>query len=186
MSRTIKFLLLFLILIPIITSQQRPYVCCRDKDTLKEKCFVGGQCCNGKWYERCIDFEIWVAGDKFTIGQPAQLNVYVRNKGAYADTYSMNYEIIEGQILIEWDTNNNIYVPPESDVGVFRPTINILTPETVKVKFIVTSQSNLRKEVIATLSAGSMYSMSEFSLAIILPLLATLIFFMVKRQRPLL
>ncbi|MFH8092885.1 MAG: hypothetical protein QXM38_03020 [Candidatus Aenigmatarchaeota archaeon] len=177
--RKIARLWLFLILfIPIVYSF--PYLCCRDRNTLVEKCYATGQCCNGKWYERCVDFEVWVDGKKLTIGEPSTLNVYVRNIGAFQDSYSLSYQVLSGNVIVSW--NNKKQTAGPNDVAIFQPIIILLDPSPTRINFRIRSDSNLEKDVTVTLTGESMYSMSEPGLLFIFILLVPPLYLILRQK----
>ena len=158
----IKTLILILLLL-LPTTFSFPYLCCRDRSTYQYKCFKGGECCNGFWYPACRNFDVWIIGKRMTIGEPTPLPVYVRNKGAYTDTYRITlYQVSPtGNAIIDIQTNE-ISIPP-SDVKAFTPIVILLSSQQTTITFTVTSDSGLSKQASVTLSGESMYSMSEFS-----------------------
>jgi hypothetical protein len=168
-----KIILLLILLLPLVSSY--PYICCKDRETLQDKCFRSGECCNGKWHERCYDFDLWYSAAGLTIGAPGAVNVYVRNKGAYADSYTISYQIISGEAFVNIENNRSTVGP--SQVTSFTPRVILLSSNPVTIRFTVKS-SNQEKSIDAILSAGSMYSMPEIStiLLIFIPTLAAIIY----------
>ncbi|MEM5799766.1 MAG: hypothetical protein QXZ43_03835 [Candidatus Aenigmatarchaeota archaeon] len=164
-----KIIILMLILfISIPYSYQFPYICCKDKNTFQEKCYVDGECCNEKWYPSCYDFEIWSQGGKFTVGVPTLLNIYVRNIGAYDDTYELKYRVISGNAILDFNNVHKLTLSSEN-TDFFSPTVIINSNNNVVIEFTVTSTTKgTQKSITVTLSADSMYSLPEFMNILIL------------------
>ncbi|MEM5777406.1 MAG: hypothetical protein QXJ06_03075 [Candidatus Aenigmatarchaeota archaeon] len=180
MQKKIMLFFFLIVFIPIVKSDII-YVCCKDRYTYQERCYATGECCNGKWYERCLNFEVWTRDTELTIGVPSPVNVYIRNTGAYDDTYTLGYKIIEGKNIILVDTKGQttINVNP-SEIRVLQPKVILLAtpPNPVIIEFTVYSEKdpNLSKTTILRVSGESMYSMSEFSFIFLLLLTFSSIF----------
>jgi len=163
MQKRFLALALLLVLAISIASSQNIF-CCKDQKTYQDKCYSDGQCCNGLWYQRCVDFEIWASKNDFTVGVKQGLPVYVRNIGAYSDTYTLDVTVLSGRVLVDWKNGDTITVPVQSTYY-FEPKITFLAAGDAAINFVVTSKTDpsVRKETTLTISANSFYSMSEFS-----------------------
>ncbi|MEM4368091.1 MAG: hypothetical protein QXO21_03655, partial [Candidatus Anstonellales archaeon] len=162
-------ILIIILLFSIPFSFQFPYLCCRDKNTLQQKCYRSGVCCNGKWYPiSCYDFEIWVLGRKTTIGVPSKIDIYIRNTGAYVDTYNIKYKLISGNAIIDPVDGDTITVYPEN-TGILSMNLIVLSASDINIEFNSTSlTTGISKKVTVTFSGDSMYSMPEFTNILVL------------------
>ncbi|MEM5799290.1 MAG: hypothetical protein QXZ43_01325, partial [Candidatus Aenigmatarchaeota archaeon] len=127
MQKNILLLLFLIIFISIVESEEIKYICCKDRNTYQERCYKTGECCNGKWYEKCFNFEIWTIDTQLTIGMPTPVNVYIRNTGGYDDTYTLSYKVIKGENIILVDTRGQttIDVNP-SEIRILQPKVILL------------------------------------------------------------
>ncbi len=151
-----------ILLLPVAFSY--PYLCCKDPNTLQPKCYVSGECCNGKWYNKCYDFQLWSVNGKYTIGTPSTINIYVRNIGGYDDSYRISrYQILSGNINIDSNSLQKSITISPNYVGVLQPSLIFLSNQQAQITFYVVSKTGTEKSITVTMSADSMYSMPEFS-----------------------
>ena len=168
--RGIIFSIVFLMLIAGVYAG----FCCRDPVTLQKKCYDTGECCTdaGIWYPSCYDFEIGVSGERsFKVGEKSPVIVYITNKGSYADSYGMAYEIISTSpnlILVDMTGAALIKDINPGETKRVYPQITILS-STATGKVIFTAASQARPAVqksaeLYILESDNYLSLPEFSI----------------------
>jgi len=127
-----------------------------------KKCYNSGVCClmtteSEYWHPTgCFGFNAWVQPDRmmFTLGSKTPVNLYIQNKGAYTDSYTVNADSSNPE-LIKYDLTG---VSPTG--GVAYGEIKTLYPRIItlyndipgNVKFNVSSQGDPTLHNITTLN----------------------------------
>ncbi|MEM5793004.1 MAG: hypothetical protein QXY45_01420 [Candidatus Aenigmatarchaeota archaeon] len=167
--------------------------CCKDPntcedinnlDTCQDKCYNTGACCNGLWYSSCYDFDIWVVGPSvFRIGRQTPVVIYIKNKGAYTDSFSITAEPSDSRILVEMSGADSATILA-GEIKRLYPRITILTSLTGEVTFRATSP-HATKEATLKITESDLYlSLPDFQgfTPIILLFLVGFIYFTTRQK----
>ncbi|MDI6826813.1 MAG: hypothetical protein QMD36_06590 [Candidatus Aenigmarchaeota archaeon] len=128
----------------------------------QRRCYASGVCClqgtaDEYWHPvSCRDFNVWVRPERmmFTLAAKTPVNLYVENKGAYTDSYIVDYEKIPNDPNIIVDlagvTPTGSIAPGE--IKKLYPRIAVLSTITsADVIFIVNSTQEPTLQKSATL-----------------------------------
>ncbi|MCX6822011.1 MAG: hypothetical protein NTW30_04510 [Candidatus Aenigmarchaeota archaeon] len=151
----ITFLLLFFNSMSLVI----PAFCCSENG--QKKCYVSGVCCLQNTEDEfwsltsCRNFNVWVKPEKmmFTLGLKIPVNLYIENKGAYTDSYVVNYEKYDPNIIVDLTgvTPTGSLAPGE--IKILYPRIAVLSTLTNgKLVFMINSTQNSTLQNNATLT----------------------------------
>jgi len=167
----------FIITIDSVLSACSPLTpcCCQEYPGGEEKCFTSGICCleglDQFWDPiSCFKFDFWVEPEHgiFKVGSETRINLYIKNTGAFADNYGINYNVTDNPNLIKV---NMAGASPVNDVvkgeiRVVYPRIIVLaTTASGKVFFNATSltdQNVTRNATLTVLPSDLPVSLPEF------------------------
>lgn len=176
MKKFIYFLSIFFIFSFNLMNLVFPVFCCGPPSG-QRKCYNTGVCCLEKtddeyWnLNSCRDFDVWVKPDRmmFTIATKTLVNLYVENKGAYTDNYTVEYDTNPNNPTVIVDltgyTSTGSMFPRE--IKILHPRIAVLSAATTgDVIFMVNSTQDPSLQMNATLhiiESDYPVSLSEFN-----------------------
>jgi len=178
MKKIIYFSLVFLMISFNLMNLVFSLVFCCSSSSGQRKCYSTGVCCLEKtddeyWnLNSCRDFDVWVKPDRmmFTLAVKTLVNLYIENKGAYTDSYTVQYDTNPKNPTIIVDltgaTSTGSLAPRE--IKKLYPRIAVLASSiTGDVIFMVnsTQDSSLQKNAtLRIIESDYPVSLSEFNL----------------------
>ena len=157
--------MLTILIISVLTTTAIYAFCCENAG--QWKCYTTGECCGGDWYESCNDFEIYTSGARaFRIGQKTHIILYIKNTGAYEDTYTLTAISNDPTlILVDMTGATNATVSP-SEIRKLFPRITVLSNTATGNVIFTAESSNGDKEstTLVVLESGDYLSLPEFSI----------------------
>lgn len=173
-----------------------PCCCQTSPSSGQRRCYNSGICCNvgnsNEYWdpESCYNFEINIEGSGlFIAGQPNFINLYIKNIGAYTDSYNISTVISSSnpQLIILEVPNEVLHVIP-GETRVVKPRITILsTTVTGEINFTAISRaysSRQRSAVFTILRSDLPYNLPEFNniLFLLIVISSTIIYYIKKKH----